>query len=620
MIGGSTAQRFERAGGPLAPRRRPLAQRLPDPGAALAGAPDRYRILESDGLRTLVCSEAPGVTVRVQQGVTWTAAAARRAPPGSIFLDGAASGGPFLDPQRGVYNLDHHDGCVRAFTLATCEQAMVLVRRIVDLRRRDWTIYANDADLDTVLAIWVLFNHLRLNADDGRARRAVMPLLRLESVIDAHGLGHLELCGAVGEPLHTAWSWMQELRRRELAIKKQGRWRGADLLAFLADRLRAIDALVYPPGTFEDLLEIEELARTRIGGGSVAVACRASEGIYEVERQLRRVHGDRLGLIVLRTDASTYSIRQVDPELPASLDDAYALLNRADPSAGGSGSSNRWGGSSEIGGSPRRSGTRLRPDEVLGICRRVYHPHPVLARSAGLLQTLAAGAVLLGAALLAAGAAAGRAALPLAGPAAFGASLCLGALAASLLAGRRGRGLSGLRRAELLGSWRWVPLAALGAAAGGVWGTPLAEASGPGLAAAAALAASAELLFRGLVQGRLAWALGPRRRGWSGLVSSPVLGASLLYTATLLLAPLAAGSTLLLAPLAADSTLLLTPLAVGSPIALPAEVPRLAVTAAGALCFGLASGSLRERTGSVLPCIGLHVAAAWLLLGIQLAA
>ncbi len=593
MIGGGTARQVDR--GLTSALQARAAARSEAPSRPLgAAAPDRYRIQEAEGFRTLICTEAPGMVVRLQQGVTWTAAAARRAPPGSIFLDGAAAGGPFLDPQRAVYNLDHHDGCIRPFTLSTCEQAIVLVRRIVDLRRRDWTLYANDADLDTVLAVWVLLNHLRLNGEDGRARRALMPLLRLESTIDAHGLDHLELCGLPSEALRAAWSWMQELRRKELSIKQQGRWRQVDLLEYLAGRLREIDALAYPPGTFEGVLEIEELARANIGERSVAVACRASEGIYEVERQLRRVHGERLGVIVLQTDRSTYSIRQVDPELPATLFDVYAELNLIDPASGGPTSPNCWGGSAEIGGSPRRSGTRLRSEQLVGACRHVYSPRGALARLAELggAVGLAAGVVVGG--LLAASSAASRTGSPVVGSAAFGLALFGCAALLALLGGRRARGLCGLRRGELRAALWVLPLAALGAAAGGVWLPPALDRSWWCVGASAALALGAEALFRGAVQGRLAWGLrtGSSRRLWS----PPLLLAALLYAPSVLLPPIA------LAPL----------------LPVPPELPTPGVAVAGAFAFGLAAGRVRQRSGSLLPALALHLAAAGVVLLVRL--
>jgi len=42
-----------------------------------------------------------------------------------------------------VFNLDHHEGVIRRFTLSACEQAMILVLRGLDLRERPWTILAN---------------------------------------------------------------------------------------------------------------------------------------------------------------------------------------------------------------------------------------------------------------------------------------------------------------------------------------------------------------------------------------------------------------------------------------------------------------------------------------------
>src|SRR5262245_22214458 len=113
-------------------------------GAPEPVLPDRYRIQRDSTGDVLTCVEAPTVLVRVQHGLTVTAAAAHSAAPGSVFIDGAAQGEPFIDPKREVYNLDHHEGCVRSFLLATCEQAMVLIRKGLDLRKREWTVYAND--------------------------------------------------------------------------------------------------------------------------------------------------------------------------------------------------------------------------------------------------------------------------------------------------------------------------------------------------------------------------------------------------------------------------------------------------------------------------------------------
>ena len=341
------------------------------PGERPAGQPirifpDRYRVESGRRGGVLTCTEAPTLRVHVERGLSVTAAEARTFPAGTIFLDGAAQGAPFMAPEKAIYNLDHHEGCVRAFTLATCEQAMVLIRKRLDLRRRDWTLYANDADLDTVLAIWVLLNHLRLVHENPELCAEAMPLLRLEGVIDAHGIEMVDLCALPAMQLAQARSQMDKLLAPERKLKAQGKWESVDLALFVAQQLRTIDRMVYPPELLATSgAPIEELARTELGAGSIAVVCRSELGVYEVERQLRRLHGDRLGLFALQKNAGTYTLRQVDPSLPTPLDEIYTQLNLVDPGSGGCASSNRWGGSDEIGWSPRGAGTRMSPQQIL---------------------------------------------------------------------------------------------------------------------------------------------------------------------------------------------------------------------------------------------------------------
>jgi hypothetical protein len=517
----------------------------------------RYRTRRRGRERVLVCLEAPTVEVRIDLGACTSAAAAKSAPAGTIFLDGAAQGEPFIDAARDVYNLDHHEGCVRAFTLATCEQAIVLLRRGLDLRRRDFTIHANGVDLDTVLAIWVLLNHLRLGAASNAVRTRILPLLRLEGNIDALGFGCEELC-ALPEPL------LGETRRalaalvdRERAAKARGF--GRDPLAFVASQLRAIDRIAYAGEEIETPLEIEELARAELAGLGVAVVCRADGGVYEVERELRRLHGDRLALLVLQKDAATYSLRAASPAAGARLDRVYAWLNHADPGSGGGRSKNRWGGAGEIGGSPRRRGTKLSPAEIATACREACAPWSGARR----LRRVAA--VSVGCAALLA-----LAALPAWVPGLAAESLlalfaCAGA--ACVAYGRRAAGWYGLRAPRGLRGLGWLPVALAAAAAGGVW-LPAALSPTPsdpaGFVALAAGALGLELIFRGLAMGGLLRAFHGR----------PMVAAALpaaLYAAALSALPAAAAAP-------------------GGPLG----------AAAAAFAFGLAAGAARLRGESVL--------------------
>jgi hypothetical protein len=556
-----------------------------------AALPDRYSIRDKGEKRALVCSESPTISVRVERGMSVSAGAALKAPSGTIYLDGAAQGGPFLNNEKDLLNLDHHEGCVRAFTLATCEQAMIVVRKGLDLQRRDWVIWANEPDLDTVLAIWILLNHMRLNDADPEIRTRLMPLVRLEGAIDAHGLEMQEICGFPPETQASMFGDLERLRSREVELKKEERWQEIDFLEYTADILRAIDAMIYSSRHFEEVVDVEELARAVIGDNQLAIVCRSDRGIYELEPHLRRLHGKRLGVIILQKDPNTYTLRQVNPFLPATLDRAYERLNLIDPSAGSRRSANRWGGSGEIGGSPRATGTALTPQQIAQAFAQA------LARpTAG--QRLGTVALAL---LLTLGVMGGSIVVTYI----LGwlqdrggsiesyfqdrAEILLGVLAAIsgalvLVAFRKGPRLFGLSGPT--GS-DWVllfPGALLGGLAGGAWllvgslwgSQPLARPPWIEFVMAVVAPIAAETLFRGMVHGIIAQSFRTQHPGGRWFLSWPVLLSSLLY-ALWSLFPL-----------------------------LRFSGQGAALTFTAALLFGVSNGMARERSESLLPCFILH--------------
>src|SRR2546429_363626 len=86
----------------------------------------------------------------------------------------------------------------------------------------------------------------------------VMPLLRLQGMVEAQGLELQDLCALPPDLLAETQAAIDELRAHELALKRRGRWQSSDLLRHAADRLRAIDELIYPPQHFEDVADVEE--------------------------------------------------------------------------------------------------------------------------------------------------------------------------------------------------------------------------------------------------------------------------------------------------------------------------------------------------------------------------
>ena len=566
----------------------------------LATVPNRYRIRQDGKARILTCMEAPTVTVRAECGLAIPAKQARKSPAGTIFLDGAAQGDPFTDVQKELYNLDHHEGCVSS--LATCEQAMVLTRKGLDLGKRDWAVLVNDADLDTVLALWVLLNHNRLN-DRSKTRAKIMPLLRLAGIVDAHGRDAQDLAALPPDLLHATAAMLKQLQQRESVLSDYGRWSETDLLEYIADRLHAVDDLIYAPEDFEGFHEVEELAKARIGNGSVAVACRSNAGIDGVQRQLQKLYGLRLGILIFQETPSTYSVRRVDPSLPGTLKHAYGRLNLLDPAVK-SNSENRWSGSDEIGASPRKTGTGLTPPQIIEAVRGVFsQPNLVDVGSALPQALLLAGAALSPAlALILVGALLRDRGL-ISGETVLLSAVVLTITVGVLFCAKAWRvpGLNGWRVPAGFGWLSALPAALIGAAAGGVWAPgSLAYRMGPDNlnqltgVAALLLPLAAELLFRGVILGNLAARLPIQRNGDPWWRSWPTLISTALY---------AAASVLLFATISRGEM----------------QISQSLLIVGGAVIFGVSSGAARERSESILSSVLLHwVCVAALLLSSRL--
>lgn len=562
--------------------------------------PLRYVIKENGDGRYLSCTEASNIAVRLEAGQSVSGSSARKYPRGTIFLDGAAQAEPFLDSAKGIYNLDHHEGCVRAFTLATCEQAMVLILKGLDLDDEGWTVWLNDPDLDAVLAVWLLLNHRRLAGDDATLREKIMPVVRLQGVIDAHGFELKALTGFPPGLQERTLETIEALRAGELELKAEGAWGSADLLEHTRATLQAIDESVYTPGDFEGRSQLEELGRVRISPHRLAIACRSEAGIYEVEEQLREIHGDRLGLVVLQKDAATYTLRQVDPFLAAGLDRLYERLNLLDQAVA---DGQRWGGSGDIGGSPRGPGTALGLDEILDVCRWVYQSPSAGRRLAAVLGAAATALVALALAAAAGGGAVMVPGLLLAdggwGRPFSAITLALLGIAATALGRRRRPGYYGWRWPRSWGFLALVPVTGLAVAAGGGWVPPawLAGEGGAwsllGLATVLAGVLGIELLVHGAAHGILVTAFPVMLTAGRRFVSVPNAVSAVIYAAALLVC---------LEPPAWLLTL------AGRGTALSIWVPC-------ALIMGLICGSVRERWGSVWAPVALHAVSALIVIG-----
>ena len=335
----------------------------------------RYRVEERETSRVVISCNAPNIALHIQQGLTVDARGRKRFGPRTIFLDGVYDGPPFLDNEAKHYSLDHHAGCVRGFTLATCEQAVVVLLQGLPLSSGMWDVYVNDPDLDSMLAAWVLFNHIELLKNDRALLRVAMPLIRLEGVIDSHGTDKQILAAMPEETIKKTKARLDGLMAEERRLKSSGGWLKADWASYACQTFEAIDRLVFPDNTLDELLELQEHGRAVLHDDRIALLLDSPLGIYEVESRLKDRLGDNLGVIILKTGEARYTLRLVDAFLPKDLTAVYKALNRADPLVSmGADEPNQWGGSGDIGGAPRKTGTGLSEPQILEILGQVLGP------------------------------------------------------------------------------------------------------------------------------------------------------------------------------------------------------------------------------------------------------
>ena len=548
--------------------------------------PQRYKLRGGGGEPThVVCDEAPRVKVQVRRDYAFSLSEAKELGERVILLDGAGTFGPLLDNKRRLYNLDHHQECERTFTLATCEQALLMVTSGLDLGEGDWRIFANEPDLDTVLALWCLLNHVRLKDLRAEARDILYPLIRLEGAIDANGTELAEVCGlprAVYEKAHRS---LGALLAREKNVKGGGDWQTLDLNTYTVQMLGAIDRIVYLVEEFRDYANIDEVyGHVEIGERSVAILCRDDSGIYAVEKLLKERWGEQLGVIALEREPGHYTLRRASTLADVDLNDAYSLLNQLDPHVDGRPPGKRWGGSESIGGSPRQGGSAFGPSELLEMLGLAFEPTNRWQRFLTSMQATWLAALLVGL-----GVAAGASVLPSLGQAAASAAgaaiLLLGSALASHITSERRMWLYGWRKP---GGTRWLLPAVFAALLAiplrGLFPAP--EAFTPdrvaiAIGSIALLALAIEVCFRGLVYG-----LSLRH----SRLPAPEDPARITYPAALSALLYAIGATGLCLPaIWGDTPALLTP------------VEETALVFGAAFGAGLLLARVRERSLSLWP-------------------
>ena len=276
-------------------------------------------------------------------------------PRKSIALDGYVRG-PIVNVEEEKYSFDHHDGCVRLVTSATCVQ--VLDALLLGLDTKDHTIYVNDVDGDTTLATWLLLNPHRIMEPQ------VRELVATVGAIDAHGPAYL----VVNQEL--ANGFFQGVMSKVTDLQRARKYGEADLSTLLDDTIVKVDQLLN--GTLDYIKRPDKERNFEIThrGTSGWVMARSADFIFDL---LYAAGHTKAVAYQENPDGSvTYTVGKKSemvanfPVGPAPKDGT--ILNALNTKETG------WGGSTTIGGAPRNadgSRSRLTPDEVFAIITNI---------------------------------------------------------------------------------------------------------------------------------------------------------------------------------------------------------------------------------------------------------
>lgn len=279
--------------------------------------------------------------------------------PNTIALDGAVQG-PQIDAGSRRFSFDHHAGCTRLVTLATCQQVATALQLglVVD---EETIVVINDIDADTVLAVWLLANPERVNEEK------VKELVERVGLTDAHGPIfvphdiHRELAPAYGskEP--------QTMAMLETFLAKVSQYANGEWQAPPARAERPSKGYAWSPSGW---VAIE----TKTGFNSVY-----EEGYLAGFLFTEAPQGTYLYTVAKRSDLVPMSMGPGAVVRPPKSSDDYRkdtilgalALKEIEVNPDQSHAAN-WGGASSIGGGPRNpDGTmsRLTPEQVLEVCK-----------------------------------------------------------------------------------------------------------------------------------------------------------------------------------------------------------------------------------------------------------
>ena len=277
-------------------------------------------------------------------------------PRFSIALDGYVKGPPRFLIQGPYANFNHHEGVARIATRSTCAQVYYYIRLgLLDTFQKNGKpnarVYINDVDQDVCLSYWLLKNSEKL--DGLRFDNVLVQLILFEDILDASA-GAYPISPDNPHIHRQAWIYAPYTQARtDGSIYNMSKDEMKDILRSVCAR---IDAAIDGRGG-----EIEVDTRYEKIGGGPGWQLIYEKGPYARTKLFSKKIRAYVSLIESRQGTYAYTIGKMSPFVMFPLERIYDALNNAE---GLSSPENCWGGSTIIGGSPRKTGSRLSPEKI----------------------------------------------------------------------------------------------------------------------------------------------------------------------------------------------------------------------------------------------------------------
>jgi hypothetical protein len=272
-------------------------------------------------------------------------------PRFSIALDG------YVKLIQGPYaNFNHHEGVARIATRSTCAQVYYYIRLgLLDtFQKNGWPharVYINDVDQDVCLSCWLLKNSEKL--EGLRFDNVLVQLILFEDILDASA-GAYPINPDNPQIHRQAWIYEPYTRARtDKSIYSMSKKEMKDILWSVCERIDA--AIDGRSGKIELDTRYEKI------GGGPGWQMIYEEGPYARTKLFSKKIKAYVALVETKEDKYAYTIGKMSPFVLFPLERIYGALNKAE---GLTSQENCWGGSAIIGGSPRKTDSRLSPEKV----------------------------------------------------------------------------------------------------------------------------------------------------------------------------------------------------------------------------------------------------------------